>query len=103
MAFCPKCKGEMETTAIVCPHCGYDFPSTDTRIHPDKQGLAYTTLADFALIISTAVAGFGCVMALLLSVLALFHWEFLNGLVLFPMAFILQLGMLVVFLRVQNV
>lgn len=92
----------MGTTAIVCPHCGYDFPSTDTRIHPDKQGLAYTTLADIALIISTGVSGFGCVIALLFSVLSLFQWQFLNGLVLFPMAFFLQLGMLVVFLRVQN-
>ena len=25
MAFCSKCKGEMPTTAIECPHCGYDF------------------------------------------------------------------------------
>lgn len=26
MAYCPRCKGLMGATAVVCPRCGYDFP-----------------------------------------------------------------------------
>src|SRR5262249_39197049 len=25
-AFCTNCRKEMPATAVVCPHCGYDFP-----------------------------------------------------------------------------
>ena len=29
MAFCPQCRAAMAQTEIVCPKCGYDFPSTE--------------------------------------------------------------------------
>ncbi len=37
MAFCPKCRGEMGTTAVVCPHCGYDFPDDPPSRFPDRR------------------------------------------------------------------
>lgn len=27
-AFCPKCNGQMDLRDAKCPHCGYDFPTT---------------------------------------------------------------------------
>ena len=67
MAYCPKCKGEMTTTAIECPHCGYDFsesPVTD-RV---PTGFPYSRLSDVALI----VAGFGCVLSVYFSFAVLY-------------------------------
>lgn len=29
-AFCPKCNGQMDAK---CPHCGYDFPTTEPGAH----------------------------------------------------------------------
>ena len=32
-AFCPKCNGAMGLRDAKCPHCGYDFPTTDLESH----------------------------------------------------------------------
>ena len=32
-AFCPECRGPMDQRDVKCPHCGYDFPSTDLESH----------------------------------------------------------------------
>ncbi|MCX7396388.1 MAG: zinc ribbon domain-containing protein [Planctomycetales bacterium] len=74
MAYCPECKGEMSATEIVCPHCGYDFPAS---------GYNRNTRGGFA---SSAIA----------------QGQFMNGLLVYPIACLLQLGMLVVFIRVQQ-
>lgn len=103
MAFCPKCKGEMGATEIVCPHCGYDFPSPDLYASNSQNGIAYSRLADIALVISMISAGLGCVVAVVATVIALLHGQLFGALVVGPIAFFLQLGMLVVFLRIQNV
>ena len=34
MAYCPKCKGEMAATAVVCSHCGYDFSDNQKTGRP---------------------------------------------------------------------
>ena len=31
MAVCPKCQGELDMKAVVCPHCRYDFPPPPER------------------------------------------------------------------------
>jgi hypothetical protein len=102
MAYCPKCKGEMLPTAIECPHCGYDFPPEHADGKASRGGFAYSPLADLALIVSMVAASVGACVAAIISVVSLFHGEFLNGLVLYPIAFLLQIGMLVVFLRVHQ-
>lgn len=98
MAYCPKCKGEMLATAIACSHCGYDFP----RAASPKVGLAYSPLADIALVVSMIAASVGSLASLLAMVVSLVNGQFFNGLVVAPIAFFLQLGILVVFLRVQQ-
>ncbi len=101
MAFCPNCKGEMPTTAVVCPHCGYDFPDTGspTEVLREGEGFAYSPLANVALMISSIAAALGCGVAILVGIAAVSHGDLFHGLVLAPLGFFLQLGLLVVFLR----
>ena len=101
MAYCPKCKGEMLATAIACPHCGYDFPAADQRTNP-TGGFAYSPLADAALIVSMIAATIGACGAAIAAIASLIQGQFINGFIVFPIATLLQLGMLVVFLRVQK-
>lgn len=102
MAYCPQCKGDMTATAIVCPHCGYDFPDTGETSKGPRTGFAYSPLADIALIVSMIAAVLGACGAALVTIIALVHGQFVYGLFVGPIAFLLQLGMLVVFLRVQQ-
>jgi hypothetical protein len=100
MAFCPKCNGVMEATQAVCPHCGYDFaPAPGAH----RKGLAYSPLADVALLVGTFVAALGCLGALYGMVVALWWGEWLTGLVICPVLFLYQLALLVVFVRAQDV
>lgn len=101
MAYCPECKGEMTATATVCPHCGFDFPDTGETSTGARQGLAYSPLADLVLLVSTIAAALGVGGAALATVAALIQGQFLYGLLVGPVAVFLQLGMLIVFLRVQ--
>ena len=63
----------------------------------------YSPLADLALLIGIVAATFGCVSTAGGALLALFTGEFLIALVLAPMYFLLQLGILIVLLRVQDI
>ncbi|HKB40318.1 MAG TPA: hypothetical protein VKD72_28060 [Gemmataceae bacterium] len=100
MAFCPKCNGEMTATQTACPHCGYDFPP-DPAAH--RKGLAWSPLAELALFVGTFAAGLGAVLALAAGIVALTRGEWLIALVVCPIAFLLQVAMLVVFVRVQHI
>src|SRR5438445_10174190 len=97
MAYCPRCKGVMAATEATCSHCVYDFPLSEPR-----TGLAYSRLADVALVVGIVVAGLGSVAAAVGSIVALLHGEWSEGLVVGPIAFFLQLALLVVFVRVQK-
>jgi hypothetical protein len=100
MAFCPKCNGVLDMAAVACPHCGYDFsPSTPEP----RRGIAYSPLANLALIVGVVAAGLGCIVSVIASVGALINEQWGNALVVAPLAFFLQLAMLVVFIRVQRI
>lgn len=101
MAFCPKCRGEIETNATVCAHCGYDFPS-DPPAQFRAPAFAYSPLADIALLVSSIAAGLGCLVSLIVVVGSFFTGNLFSALIVGPIAFLLQLGMLVVFLRIQD-
>ena len=103
MAFCPKCKGEMATTSIECPHCGYDFlESPVTERVP--TGFPYSRLSEVALVVASIVAGIGCFVSACVSLYALFvERDLMIGLVWCPIAFLYQFAMLVVFVRIQRV
>ncbi len=101
MAYCPECKGEMLPTAIECPHCGYDFPESSHK-RKASGGFAYSPVADIALIVSMFAAAIGVCFSAIAAIIAIFQGQFLNGLVVLPIACLLQLGMLVVFIRVQD-
>src|SRR5450755_3124996 len=99
MAFCPKCNGVMDTTAIVCPHCGYDFAPAQWR----DFDFAHSPLANFALVFGAVASGLGCAACVIASVIALVNGQWVAALIGCPLAFIYQLAMLVVFLRVQRI
>jgi hypothetical protein len=99
MAYCPKCDVPLDTNAVVCPNCGYDFPPGN----PVSRGIAYSPLANLALLIGIIAAGFGCLVTVIATVRALLNAEWGVALVVGPLAFFLQLAMLVVFVRVQRI
>lgn len=67
-----------------------------------RTGFAYSPLADFALLVSMIAATIGSVSTAIGSIVAIFHGHFFEGLFIGPIAFFLQLGMLVTFLRVTK-
>jgi hypothetical protein len=91
----------MQPTETVCPACGYDFPSHLQNVST-PSGFEYSSLADLALVISTIAAVIGACGALLGAVVAILQGQLLQGLLLCPIAFFIQLGLVVVFLRVQR-
>ena len=97
MAYCPKCRREMMQKEEVCPYCGFDFLSENPR--DVRTGLAYTTLADIALMIGSTVAAICCLGMILYSVGSLIQGRILEGLVGGPIGFFCSLAILVVFLR----
>lgn len=101
MAFCPKCKGTMDATAIECPHCEYDFSESHQR-EPDPAGFAYSRVAEVALIVASLVAAFGCLFAAYFSFLSFVVHDWMTGLVWCPILVLYQFAMLVVFIRIQR-
>jgi hypothetical protein len=100
MAYCPRCKKEMGATEAICPHCGYDFPLEGKS---RRRGLAYSSLAQIALLVGIVAAGLGSLVAAIATITALWHGDWFSGLVVGPLALFLQLAMLVVFVRVQDI
>ncbi len=101
MAYCPKCKGEMKAQDTVCSHCGYDFPlEPEPRLK--RTGFFYSAWAEIALMAGAIVAAFGCVVWAVASVAAVILGNYLQGLVFYPISFLVSLAMLVVFVRIQN-
>ncbi len=98
MAICPKCRAAMGATEVVCPACGYDFPEDSA---PKREGFAYSALADVALIVSMVAAGLGCLVAVYFAVMFSILGKVFPTLTAF-VAFFLQLGMLIVFMRVSD-
>lgn len=102
MAYCPKCNGEMTASAVECPHCHYDFADAANTPANDNTGFAYSAFADIALIISTIAASMGCIVTAYWTIVMLFSGNLYTGLIMGPLAFFIQLGLVVVFLRVQK-
>ena len=98
MAFCPKCNGEMEGTATLCPHCGYDFPSEGQ----EPTGLAYGRLAQFSLLVGMVLSGIGAVLGIWRCIGALGEERWYEGLVERPMIVLLLVAAGVVFARVAD-
>ena len=103
MVFCQKCKGSMATTDIVCPGCGYEFPPiSEVRTPVSEDKFAFSPLAETALTISMLAAGFGALGAVIYAITALSQANLLAGLVLAPVAFFQQIGVIVLILRARR-
>jgi hypothetical protein len=114
-----------------CPHCGADLPDyrdafcpecaqpLDESPHGDtapegkqigapegaplsRPGLAYSPLAQVALVVGVLFALFGCAVALVLAMVSVARGDWFTGLLVCPIGFFLQLAMAVVFLRVMD-
>jgi hypothetical protein len=103
MAFCPKCKEVMSVMETICPHCGYDFPAMELvqSAFSEPSGIAYSGLAEFALIVGEFAAGFSAVISLFMAAMFLigFRISYLFGAII---VFFLCLANFVVFERVRN-
>ncbi len=87
----------MAQTEAACPHCGCDFPS---EVAPtERKGLAYSRVADFALVIGQGVAGLACVAAMVGCVASLLSGKWVDAFIRGPIVAVLLLAMFVVFAR----
>jgi len=104
MAFCTRCKSEIDALAVECPKCGWDFGEDEAQ--PVQRGLgrafAYTPVAEAALVIGQVAAGLGCAFVLAATLVALFSSNWL-GAVQGAIMFFVLLALLVVFLPVQDI
>ena len=91
----------MSATATSCGSCGYDFPNLPDST-TKRYDLAYSSLADIALTVSGFTAALGCISTLFYGAVSLINRNFVAALLVAPVAFFLQLGMLVVFIRVSD-
>jgi hypothetical protein len=98
MAICPKCRAAMGATEVACPSCGYDFPA---ELAPKREGFAYSAFADVGLIVSMMAAGLGCVVSVYFVVMFLLMGMFSQSSLAAIIVF-LQLGVLIVFMRVSD-
>jgi hypothetical protein len=99
-AFCPKCNGTMGMRDRECLHCGYDFPSL--RRNRDPR-FVYSRVADLALIVGSVAAGLGCVTTVFAAIRFLLDGNCGAAFLLCPLAFFVQLALMVVFIRVQRI
>jgi hypothetical protein len=98
LAYCPKCGGVMASRDPACPHCGYDFlPANLTR----SRNAAFSQAGDIVLIIAAAVAGLGCVLLLIGSIMAIAEGQ-LGPAVAILMFAVVMLAHVIVFMRVQR-
>ena len=100
MASCPECNGYMRPGDTACPSCGYTFVSSPADHSPG--GLAWSKLADVALSVGRIVSGLFCVLIVVGVVQSLWESEWINGLVVRPLAFLLVLANYVVLTRVEG-
>lgn len=96
MAFCPECRKEMEMAEPACPHCGYDFPAS-----PQRSGLVYSGLADFAILVVGGVVALGAVVTFLLAVLYLLSCHIVPAL-LAGTGSLVCFAVFVVFVRISD-
>ena len=99
-ATCPKCRQQMSVMATVCPHCSYDFPETSSDLAP-RRGIAYSAVADLALVIGMLATGVSAIGVLVAIVLALLQGKVLYALAAVPL-FFMSLAQYVVFQRVAD-
>ncbi len=100
MAFCTQCTKEMGQTDVVCPHCGYDYATHESEM-PESVGLAYSGLADLALIIGQVMTAISCIITLIYGVIFLLSFHFLLALGA-VIGFFLSLANFVVFVRIRD-
>jgi uncharacterized membrane protein YvbJ len=112
---CKKCGKSAEDQFESCWNCGTSKEGVEdphfqraerllakSGTHRRKGGFAYSRLADIALVVSSIAAIGGCAVTLIAIVVAAYNGELVQAFVVLPIAFFLQMGMLVVFERVQD-
>lgn len=102
MAYCPECKGEMPVAAVECPHCEFRFPETAAEDANRRPGFEWSPLADIALSVSTVAAVLATLCAFYYGAISLFAGNLVNALVVAPISVLVLLGIVVAFLRVQE-
>jgi hypothetical protein len=97
MAYCPKCKAEMDSHDIACPACGYDFPQAENPKAP-KEGLLYSQAANIILVIAAVLCIIGSFFSIIITCINLIQFE-IENLFACLAATILLLALTIVFVR----
>lgn len=100
MPSCPECKRTLGETELVCPECKRDFRCLGAP--PKREGIAYSTAAEVALVVGQVVAALGCAVALFACALAFVQGRWVDALLAGPLGFFLLLAQLVVLMRAQD-
>jgi hypothetical protein len=104
-AACPECRRRVPGNLLVCPECGHDFRADAVREEAwsgiEREGLAYSDLADLALAIGRLTSVLGCVFIAVAAVVALLGGK-LSALIWGPLGFFQSLAMYVVFVRMRH-
>ena len=100
MAFCPQCKKEMGQTETICPHCGYDFPIVEPE-PPEPSGMAYSNLAEIALVVGEVAAIIGAIASLSYAAILLLSLDIISGLIA-VIGGLLSVANFVVFARIRD-
>lgn len=113
---CPNCQELIEDNFDTCWNCGTHTDGTrdpsftrdpDTTAKQSKEslarsGIAYSSVADIALIIGQGCALIGCVCAIIFGIQCLRADNWIGALLLAPLSFFLSLANFVVFARVSR-
>ena len=105
MANCPHCGEQMDVMETFCRNCGYDFPvqgDTVTTETTEKKGIAYSALADFALVVGMILSGLGAIISLVGIVVLTLTGNYAKGLIQAPLSFLMSFALYVVFQRAAD-
>ena len=94
----------MGQTDVICPNCGHDFRQSSAAApgRYRRTGLRYSPLATLALVVGQIMSGLGCIISVIVCVVALISEEWVTALISGPVSALYSFGMMVVFARAQD-
>jgi hypothetical protein len=100
----------LENRSTICPHCGRALTATGTLVYSQRtaarasanQDFAYSGFSDLVLTMAAVVALLSGLLTVGWSIVALVNGDLWNGLAMGPLGTILQIALVIVFLRVRH-
>ena len=97
---CPNCNIEIKEHEPKCPECG-QFITEENRLD-QKTNFAYSSLGYFTLTAGQYAALIIAFMSLIAIPAQLFKSNLIDGLLTYPMYFVVSMALYIVFVRVRD-